>query len=100
MVSERNLRKNLSKSLYYLSMVSEAVVLLNEELLEELKKVKPKLNVRELAGEIERMYKTNKMLIEDWKEDGKSALDGTVYSIVLRLRELYLIYCLVHGKKV
>ncbi len=99
LVKEENLRKNLAKSLYYLVAITEGIALINKGLIEELNKVKPKLEIGKLIKEIEGMYKLNKMLVEDDKEDDEKVLDGTSYSIVLRLRELYLINCLMKNKK-
>ncbi len=95
LVSEKNFAKNLDNNLNYLSMLNEIKVIINKELIEKysVKKHKPNFNV--ILVEIKKLFKINKESIKLCKESGKNVPDGIVYSIVLRLRELYLIKCLL-----
>ena len=96
-VSEENLLKNLS-NLYYTSMLKEAETIINKCLIEKYSKNKPKLNIKETLKEIENILKINKDTVESCKEKKKNVPDGIVYSTVLRLRELYLIKCILSSK--
>jgi len=97
LVSEQNLDKNLPTSLYYISMIREMKVIINKALMKKYFK-KNKLNVKKFLMEIENMFKINKDVVEMCMGINKNIPDGTIYSIVLRLRELYLIKCLISNK--
>lgn len=99
LVSVDNLRKRLSKSLYLISAIKEAITLMNPRLLNELKGIDAKININEHEKEIKSMLKINKDMIDSAKEQKEKVLDGTAYSLVLRFRELYLIKCIIHNKK-
>ncbi|PIN91445.1 hypothetical protein COU57_00645 [Candidatus Pacearchaeota archaeon CG10_big_fil_rev_8_21_14_0_10_32_14] len=93
LVSEANFAKNLS-NLYYASMLKEIKTLLNEELIEKYLSKKSTLNIQKVLKEIESVIKINKETVELLKNKNKNIPDGVVYSIVLRLRELYTLKCL------
>lgn len=98
LVSEDNFAKNLSSNLNYFSILREAEVILNEELIGKYRNKKINLNFKTNLDEIERMIKINQEFIEDCKENKINVIDGTIYSLVLRARELYLINCLMRSK--
>lgn len=98
-LSEENFSKNLFSNLNYLSMLKEVKVILNKELIEKYSLKKQKMNFRAALNEIKRIIKINKETINLLKQDNKKIPDGVVYSVVLRLRELYLIKCLISNKK-
>ncbi len=103
LVSEDNFSKNLFRSLNYLSMLKEIKVIMNKELIEEyLKRIsKERLDLkhfRKNLTEIEKIIKINKETVKICEEMKKNIPDGIVYSTVLRLRELYLIKCLLADK--
>jgi predicted nucleotidyltransferase len=98
LVSEENFSKNLSRNLMYLSILKEAVVILNKELIDKYKSQKLKIDLRENINDIKRMIKINESIIQDYREYGLNVPDGTIYSVVLRARELYLIKCLTSKK--
>nr|AQS34761.1 hypothetical protein [uncultured archaeon] len=99
LVSEDKFSDNLFKNLLYLSMLKEVKVIINKELIEEYQNKKKKQNFNSLLNEIKRMIKINKEIVETDKEYKSNILDGTVYSIVLRMRELYLIKCLLSSER-
>lgn len=99
LVSEENFSKNLASNLSYLSIMKEIKVVMNRELIEKYSLKKQKLNLRKLLIEIEKIIKINKEMVELCRERNKKIPDGMIYSIVLRLRELYLIKCLISNKK-
>jgi len=94
LVSEENFSKNLARSLNFISFLKEAETLFNEELIEKYRNMKYKLNVQNHLKEIEEILKINKDSVNLCKNASENVPDGIVYSIVLRLRELYLIKCL------
>ena len=95
LVSEKNLLKNLKTDLYKLLAVKEAKTILNDELMNQCRKIKPKLSVKELKEEIRSVLKINSEAISDC---GEQVPDSIIYSLVLRLRELYLMKNLLRGK--
>lgn len=99
LISEDNLAKKLTKSLYLISAVKEIKPLMNKKLLEKFKDIKAKINIRDYEKEISRILRINKDMINTAEEHDEKVLDGTAYSLVLRFRELYLIKCILKNKK-
>jgi len=100
LISEDNLKKELEKNaLPLLPMLLEAKPLLNKELI--AKYTKTKINGKNLKWHIE----TTKSALEVIKkslelaEKEKNVSDNVIYSIILRLREIYLVDCIIHNKK-
>lgn len=93
LVSENSFSKNLPNSLNYLSILKEMKVIFNKELIEKYKLKKYKLNIKKNLSEIEGILKINQDFVKMCMDNKLDILDGTAYSIVLRLRELYLIKC-------
>lgn len=91
LISEKNFSKNLSTNLYELISVMEAKTLFNEELIDKYKSSLPKLKTKSLVEEIQNISKINKETIEICAKTGKNVPDSIIYSVVLRLRELFLI---------
>ena len=98
LVSEQNFLKDLSNSLYYISILKEAKPIINKDLIERYSKDKIILKSKRILNEIGKMVKINKETIKLCLDNNMKVPDGIVYSIVLRLRELYLIKDLVSGK--
>ena len=98
-VSEENFAKNLSQSLAYLSFLQEAQALLNKELLNQYKQKNIKVNLGKQIKEIKSIMKINEEAINTCKNYNRKIPMGIVYSIILRLRELYLIKCLKSKKE-
>lgn len=94
LVSENSLSKNIENSLIYLSILNEAKVILNKDLINKYRIRKYKLNIKKLLPEIKKILDINKECIETCKNNKIKIPDGIAYSLVLRLRELYLIKCL------
>jgi len=98
LVSESSFSKNLPNNLNYLSILKEGRVIFNKELIEKYRIKKHKFNIKKSLPEIERVFKINKDALKMCKENNMNIPDGIVYSMVLRLRELYLIKCLFSNK--
>jgi len=98
LVSEDNFSKNLKNNLNYQTLLKEAEVILNKGLIEKYRNNPPYFNYKEYLSEIKSIVKINKETIGLYKKINKNIPDGIVYSVVLRLRELYLIRCLIHKK--
>jgi len=98
LVSEENFSRDLATNLNYLSILKEIEVIVNKDLIERYSKRKNMLNINKILKEIERIIKINKDTVEICKANNRNIPDGIVYSIVLRLRELYLIKCLISKK--
>ena len=98
-ISEESFERNLSKNLNSLSILSEAKVILNKELLDKYRAKKYKPNINKMLEDIERVLRINKESVSMCEEERIGLPDGIIYSLVLRLRELYLIKCLLSGKQ-
>lgn len=98
LVSEDNFSKNISESLNFISFLKEAETLFNEELIEKYKQDGYKFNVSKHIKEIEKIMKINKSSVNSCKIKKDNIPDGIIYSIVLRLREIYMIKCFFSGK--
>jgi len=98
LISESSFAKNLPNNLNYLSILKEIKVIFNKELIEKYKLKKCKINAKKFLSEIDRIFKINKDAIRTCEENNMNIPDGIVYSVVLRLRELYLIKCLFSKK--
>lgn len=98
-ISEKNFAKNLQSNLYRLISLSEAKTLINDELILKYKKVKPKINLKKFVRDIWRILRINEGLLDDLKKENKNVPDATIYSIVLRLREIYYVKYLLKRKK-
>jgi len=100
LISKKNLDKNIKKSLYIISLINEAKVLFNQNFIKDYKTIKIDINdfLKKYLDEIKSVIKINREIVELNKESGENVSDGTIYSIVLRLRELYLINCLIKNK--
>jgi predicted nucleotidyltransferase len=95
-ISKKSLEREIKKSIYIISLVREAKSLFNKLGIDMYKK-QTEISSFELGAvlkEIRKMLDFNKIVIENEKR----VSSGTVYSIVLRTRELYLIDCLLNGK--
>lgn len=90
LISERNFLRGLSGNLYYLSMLKEVKPIINRDLIEQYLKNKIIFKNNKILSEIGRVVKINKETAELCEEKNMKIPDGVVYSIVLRLRELYL----------
>lgn len=99
LVSEKSFSKNLPDNLNSLSILKEIKVLLNKELIDKYKDKKHSFNMRKNLSEIENILKINQSSIKTFQENKMNVPDGIAYSVVLRLRELYLIKCLFSNKK-
>lgn len=96
--SEESISKNFLSSLYYASILNEIKPLINKEISEKYTKNKKTFNPKKTLGEIEGVLKINSDFVNFCGEYSEKIPDGVVYSVVLRLRELYLIKCLVLKK--
>ncbi len=96
--SEESLSKNFLTNLYYASMLNEIDVIVNKELIEKYIQNKKSFNPKKTLGEIRGVLKMNKDFVNFCTDYDEKVLDGVVYSLVLRLRELYLIKCLALKK--
>jgi len=97
-ISQERMNKLVRTSLFLASLVNEAKTILNNTLLNYYKNEIKKINTKDSLDDIKLMTKTNEKLLKIFEEDNQKVIDGTVYSLVLRLRELYLIECFKHNK--
>lgn len=99
LISKERFEKNIHKSLYIVSLINDSKTILNNSFMEEYKKISPKFSVKRHLGEIKDIIKTNEDIINFDEKFNQKVLDGIAYSIVLRLRELYLLNNLIKNKK-
>lgn len=98
LVSESSFSENLPENLNYLSMLREMEVIFNKELIDKYRFKKYMFNAKKILLEINRILKINKNTIKMCEKNNMNIPDGIVYSVVLRLKELYLIKCLFSKK--
>jgi len=99
LVSKKKLKERIGKSLYLTALVRESKTLMNNDLIKEYRKIGLNLPLKKYLKEIKSMIKINKQIIDLDKDAGDKVSDGTVYSVILRLRELYLINCITKKKQ-
>ena len=97
-ISKDRLDKVIGKSLYVISLINEAKAILNNDFLKYYKNKISGVSIKKHLDDIKSVTKINEMAVEIDEELGEKISDETLYSIVLRLRELYLIECLKNNK--
>ncbi len=98
-ISKKNLDESIKKNIYLASLINEAKAILNVSLLEDYKEKIKEISIKKSLDEIKSMTRINEKMIIIDEESKKNVLDETIYSLVLRLRELYLIECIKNSKK-
>ena len=97
-ITKDNLEKAIDfNPILMYSIIQEAMPIINASLLNELrlKKIDPK-KFKEFIESSNRVIKINKGFLELDKEEGATHVlsDGVVYSLILRLRGIFIIHCL------
>ena len=99
-ISKEELERNLVENILpILPMIKEAKAIINEDLLKEY--IKSPLTIKNLKWHIDTTksaMKVVKEFINSYEEKGKNVGDAIAYSLILRLRTLYIIDCLNKGK--
>ncbi|MBS3080820.1 DUF2080 family transposase-associated protein [Candidatus Pacearchaeota archaeon] len=98
-ISKDKFENAIAKNLYLASLINEAKAILNEDFLKYWKNKIQGISIKKHLDRIKSMTKINEKMIEIDRESGEKVPDETLYSIVLRLRETYLIECLRNAKK-
>ena len=98
LISKNKFEKAIIKNLYLVSLINEAKVILNNDFLKYYKDKTSKILIKKHLDEIKSITKINEGFVKIDEELGEKVADETLYSIVLRLRELYLIECLKNNK--
>lgn len=96
-ISQENIEKNLKNNLYYIIALKEAKPLFNQQLLDFLRN---KINLKEFnykknLKEIKQIIQLNKKLLS---QEDSGLVNDIIYSLILRVKELYLLTCLKQGK--
>jgi len=97
-VSKNKFDKTILKSLFFAFLINEAKAILNESLLKYYKIKTAKILIKRHLNEIESVTKINENSVDISEEFREKVSDEILYSIILRLRELYLIACLKNNK--
>ncbi len=94
-VNEEKIINSLNKDLFTISLLIEAKPLLNEKSLEYYQSlINPKKFKLSILSDIKRILKLNEIIMKD----EKTINNGVVYSLILRLRELYILGCILKRK--
>jgi len=93
-ISRDKLKKSIMKNVYFASLINEAKAILNNSFLQYYKNKIRGILIKKPLDEIKSITKINEKSVEIDKELEEKVSDETLYSIVLRLREAYLIECL------
>lgn len=99
LISKDEFEKAVVKDLYIASLVNEAVAILNEDFLNDYKDRAKNIPVKSLLNKIKSMTSINEGFVNLDEELGENVPDETLYSIILRLRELYLMECIKSNRK-
>lgn len=97
-IPKDKLYRLLKKSLYLNALIREAKAILNNELLQQYKKEASFLSIKSHLREIKSISKIHEDSISIDEGLGEKISDGIIYSLVLRLRELYLIECMKNNE--
>ena len=97
-ISREKIDKSIKTSLYLISLLKESKAILNINLLEEYKRKIKGISVGKHIREIESITRINDEAVNISEELKENVPDETLYSVILRLRELYLIECLNNNK--
>ncbi len=98
-----NIKEGKMKMLFYiLALIKEAKPLINSPLLEDLKELK--LSKASMKWHIDMSKSALRIIkkfieIDDIEENEILTSDAVIYSLILRLREAYIVDCLLHNKK-
>ena len=102
-ISKDRFEKLFPESLYLASLIYESKAILNDDYLQCYKKKVQNLSIKRDIENLKSMMKVNEKMLALDKELEIKVFDITIYSLVLRLRELYLIESLknnkIHSKK-
>lgn len=98
-VSREKFEKNIKKSLYLASLVNESKTILNNDFINNYKKAIIRISIKKNLEEIKSITRINETSIDIDQQLKQNISDETIYSIILRLRELYLIDCIADNKK-
>ena len=99
MISKEKFEKNIKKSLYLASLINESKIILNNDFIKNYKIQISKILIKKTLADIKSIMKINRDFVAMSEQANEKILDETIYSIILRLRELYLIECLKDNKK-
>lgn len=97
-ISKDKFEKSILKNLYLASLINESRAILNDYSLKYYKNKVRGILIKKHFDEIKSITKINEKSIEIDQEMKEKVSDETLYSIVLRLREMYLIECLKNSK--
>ncbi|MEK6914307.1 MAG: nucleotidyltransferase domain-containing protein [Nanoarchaeota archaeon] len=98
LISKEKLENSIRKNLYLVSLLNESKAILNINLLEHYKRKIKGISIRKNIDEIKSITRINEEAIDIDEELEENVSDETLYSVILRLRELYLIVCLRNNK--
>jgi predicted nucleotidyltransferase len=100
LISEKNLENELKNNILpLLPMLREASSIINKDLIEEFRNIPiTKENLNWHLSTTLSALKLIKGSIDLAKEDKERMSDNIIYSLILRLREVYIVKCLIHGK--
>lgn len=98
--SKLNIAKKVNPILFY-SMIQEAKPIINSNYLEKLKIEKLDKNVfNDFIKSTKRIININKKMINlDKETNSRFVSDSTIYSLILRLRGIFLINCLIKNEQ-
>lgn len=97
-ISKNRFEKTVKESLYLASLINEAKAILNDDLLKYYKTKVKDILIKKHLVDIKSVTKINEKVVVIDEESGEKVMDETIYSVILRLREIYLIECLRNKK--
>jgi len=89
LIPEKNYLHSLENNIYAIASLKDAKPILNKDLLKRYQKQKLTININKILDENQKVLELNKEDVLEYQENNQSIDDGTMYSIILRLRQLY-----------
>jgi predicted nucleotidyltransferase len=101
LISKEEMEKGLERNILpLLPMIKEAETLINKNLISEYKKTKiTDKNIRFHIETTKSALELSKKMVEINRKEGKNVSDNIIYSLILRLREAYIVDCLIRETK-
>jgi predicted nucleotidyltransferase len=99
LISKEKFEKTIKTSLYLASLINESKTILNNDFIKNYRDKIIEIPLKKFLEDIKSIIKIHDKSVNLDGEIKKNVSDETLYSIILRLRELYLIDCIKNNKK-
>ena len=96
-ISHEKIKGQIQNNPPFYLIIKESIPIINKSLLDEIKKIKPnKRKIKWLIDDTKSILKINEGILE--LEDNEKDFNPLIYSLILRLRLMYMIDCILKNK--